>query len=234
MVDVIAAADSQYDAILLDTDNGPKAFTTFTNKRLYSPEGLEKVRRALRPGGVLALWSTFRDVTFTARLRSVGFDATAKRVLAGDGTQRRHVIWLARRLTDDVAETASVDVVLSGPVDRRHPLSLSLNPHGRSGRGAGEACAGRPLTRPDPAPGPVGAQQAADHVAHQAVDGRSIAVRARVAIEVRAQTHPAVDVRERIQLTDGRFDLGGVEPVHERRAMKTATAAAGVLEENAA
>jgi len=100
VVDAIAAAACRYDAILLDVDNGPSAFTTFKNRRLYSAEGLERARKALRQDAVLAVWSTFQDANFTRRLRAVGFDAAAKRVLAEDGSPRRHVIWLARRVPD--------------------------------------------------------------------------------------------------------------------------------------
>jgi len=100
VVDIIAEARGRYDAILLDVDNGPSALTTFKNKRLYSAEGLQRARKALRPGAVLAVWSTFQDARFTARLRAAGFDAAAKRVLAGDGSQRRHVLWLARRVRE--------------------------------------------------------------------------------------------------------------------------------------
>ena len=100
IVDAITEAGCRYDAILLDVDNGPTAFTTFKNRRLYSAEGLQRARKALRPGAVLAVWSTFQDARFTARLRAVGFDPAAKRVLAGDGSRRRHVLWLARRVPD--------------------------------------------------------------------------------------------------------------------------------------
>ena len=100
VVDTIAEAANPYDAILLDVDNGPSAFTTFKNKRLYSVEGLRSARKALRRDAVLAVWSTFQDAGFTARLRAAGFDPTAKRVLAGDGSRRRHVLWLARRVRD--------------------------------------------------------------------------------------------------------------------------------------
>jgi spermidine synthase len=99
--DAIRAKPSAYDAILLDVDNGPSALTTFKNRRLYSAEGLERARNALRPRAVLAVWSTFQDAKFTARLRTVGFDPAAKRVLAGDGSRRRHVIWLARRVSEE-------------------------------------------------------------------------------------------------------------------------------------
>ena len=95
-----AAADARFDAILLDVDNGPSALSTFTNRRLYGIEGLAIARRALRRGGALAVWSTFADAKFTARLGEAGFAARTKRVLAGDGTTRRHIVWLARPLRD--------------------------------------------------------------------------------------------------------------------------------------
>jgi spermidine synthase len=96
VVDAIAKTARRYDAILLDVDNGPSALSSFRNRRLYSEGGLRKARRALRPGGVLGVWSTFQDASFTARLRAVGFAPTVKRVLAGDGTRRRHVLIIAR------------------------------------------------------------------------------------------------------------------------------------------
>jgi spermidine synthase len=91
-----ATDDGRFDAILLDVDNGPTALSTFTNRRLYTVAGLTNARRALRSRGVLAVWSTFADAKFTARLLEAGWDARTKRVLAGDGTQRRHLLWLAQ------------------------------------------------------------------------------------------------------------------------------------------
>jgi spermidine synthase len=105
VADAIERANERYDAILLDVDNGPMALTTFKNRRLYALDGLASARRALRGDGVLAIWSTFQDARFTARLREAGFDARTKRVLAGDGTPRRHVLWLARPAT--ITEQAS-------------------------------------------------------------------------------------------------------------------------------
>jgi spermidine synthase len=96
VVDAIAKSARRYDAILLDVDNGPSALSSFKNRRLYSEDGLRRARRALRPGGVLAVWSTFQDAAFVGRLRAVGFTPTIKRVLAGDGTRRRHVLMIAR------------------------------------------------------------------------------------------------------------------------------------------
>jgi spermidine synthase len=94
---IIAGAQARYDAVLLDVDNGPVALTTFENKRLYAEEGLRATARALRPGGVLAVWSLFEDARFSTRLRAAGFQVSIKRVLAGDGSGRRHVLWLANR-----------------------------------------------------------------------------------------------------------------------------------------
>jgi spermidine synthase len=96
VVATIGAAQARYDAILLDVDNGPAALTTFQNKRLYTEEGLRRAARALRPGGTFAVWSMFEDARFSARLRAAGFDVAVKRVGAGDGSSRRHVLWLAR------------------------------------------------------------------------------------------------------------------------------------------
>ena len=96
VADAIETSPDRYDAILLDVDNGPTALSTFKNRRLYSPDGLANARRALRGQGVLAVWSTFEDARFTARLGEAGFEARTKRVRAGDGTTRRHILWLAR------------------------------------------------------------------------------------------------------------------------------------------
>jgi spermidine synthase len=54
--DLIAAARSSFDAILLDVDNGPDALSRESNDRLYDLEGLRRARSALRPGGLLAVW----------------------------------------------------------------------------------------------------------------------------------------------------------------------------------
>ena len=51
---------------------------------------------ALRPGGVLALWSAFAAAPFTEHLRGARFQVDVKRVRAHDGADRRHLLWLAR------------------------------------------------------------------------------------------------------------------------------------------
>jgi spermidine synthase len=97
VADAIAAAHEQYDAILLDVDNGPEAFTRRENRRLYSLEGLRRAREALRPNGVLAIWSTFSSRAFTARLRQADLETRLVRVRVDRHSNRRHSLWLARR-----------------------------------------------------------------------------------------------------------------------------------------
>lgn len=94
----IAAADASYDAILLDVDNGPDGLSRDANDALYGARGLRAARRALRGGGVLAVWSSGPDARFSGRLRSAGFgvEEVVARARSG-GRGARHVIWVATR-----------------------------------------------------------------------------------------------------------------------------------------
>jgi len=95
---VIGSARESYDAILLDVDNGPDGLTRDDNDRLYSSAGLAALRRALRPGGIAAIWSAGSDDAFTRRLRSAGFTVDEVAVRArSNGKGPRHVIWFARK-----------------------------------------------------------------------------------------------------------------------------------------
>jgi spermidine synthase len=92
---VIARARAGFDAILLDVDNGPAALSSSANGKLYSVKGLEAARRALRPGGLLAVWSAAPDAAFTDRLRRAGFAVDEVKVRANKGRGVRHLIWVA-------------------------------------------------------------------------------------------------------------------------------------------
>jgi spermidine synthase len=95
---LIAADASTYDAILLDVDNGPEGLSRPANDALYDSTGLSAAHTALRPGGVLAVWSSAPDQDFTRRLRQAGFGVDERRVRANGGRGgARHVIWLATR-----------------------------------------------------------------------------------------------------------------------------------------
>jgi spermidine synthase len=93
-----SGAQGAYDAILLDVDNGPAGMTRKANDRLYDPQGLRAAFAALRPGGVLAVWSSKPDAKFTARLRKTGFDVVENPVRAkGPQGGAQHFIWTATR-----------------------------------------------------------------------------------------------------------------------------------------
>ena len=94
----IAAGGGAYDAIMLDVDNGPDGLSREGNDRLYRAGGLAAARAALRPGGVLAVWSAAPDPAFARRFRSAGFDVKEHVVRArSNGKGPRHVIWVGRR-----------------------------------------------------------------------------------------------------------------------------------------
>lgn len=86
-----------WDAVMLDTDNGPEAMAGSVNERLYSPSSLARMRRALAAGGTLALWSASPAPEFETRLRRAGFTCAAHRVPArGGGRGREHTLFVAR------------------------------------------------------------------------------------------------------------------------------------------
>ena len=98
VADLIVGAQSRYDAILLDVDNGPEGLMRKSNDDLYDAYGLRQAHAALRPGGVLAVWSSAPHPAFTQRLRAVGYDVEDRRVWAkGRPGGARHVIWLATK-----------------------------------------------------------------------------------------------------------------------------------------
>ena len=98
VADAIRAGPGAYDAILLDVDNGPGGLNRDANDSLYSARGLAEAHRALRPGGLLAVWSAGPDAGFTRRLHAAGFKAEERQVRATGGRRgARHVIWLAAR-----------------------------------------------------------------------------------------------------------------------------------------
>ena len=98
VIEVIHSSPSVFDAILLDVDNGPEALIRKANDALYDLKGLRATLRALRPRGVLAVWSSGPDGGFTKRLRDADFDVNEVGVRA---TSKRsgahHVIWFATK-----------------------------------------------------------------------------------------------------------------------------------------
>jgi spermidine synthase len=87
-----------FDAIMLDVDNGPSSFTHDDNDALYSLRGLGLAFNALKPGGVLTVWSASSDPEFTRRMKKAGFEVTEQRV-GSHASKRgnRHIIWIGIR-----------------------------------------------------------------------------------------------------------------------------------------
>ncbi len=82
VADTLREGTGRFDAVLLDVDNGPAAFTDAGNARLYDNAGVAAARAALAPGGVLAVWSAWDDRKFEQRLRHFGFQVEVRRVRA--------------------------------------------------------------------------------------------------------------------------------------------------------
>jgi hypothetical protein len=76
-------------------DNGPDGFSRTANDGLYDLHGLEAARKALRPKGLLAVWSAAPDRAFAGRLGRAGFDIDEIKARANKGRGGRHIIWAA-------------------------------------------------------------------------------------------------------------------------------------------
>lgn len=97
VADVLKSEPQGYDAIMLDVDNGPEGLTRKGNSWLYSSTGLDACAKALRPKGVLAVWSASADQAFSQRLAKSGFNAEEVQVFAHGNRGTRHTIWIAEK-----------------------------------------------------------------------------------------------------------------------------------------
>lgn len=96
---LLRASRASFDAVLLDVDNGPEAFTTPKNRWLYAQAGLQAIRHALRPGGALVVWSAFPAPAFERQLRLSGFEVEVVPVRArGNRINKgsRHLLFVGR------------------------------------------------------------------------------------------------------------------------------------------
>lgn len=88
----------KFDAILLDVDNGPDGLVRHENNRLYSRTGLAKARDALKPGGILAVWSAAPDPVFRKRLKDAGLVVEERNVRSRPNNKgAHHIIWFAQK-----------------------------------------------------------------------------------------------------------------------------------------
>lgn len=99
--DIMRNHKNSFDAIMLDVDNGPDGFTRDDNDALYGLRGLDDAFESLRPGGVLTVWSAFRDRAFTQRMKKIGFKVKEQQVRAQSaGRGVPHNIWIGVRPID--------------------------------------------------------------------------------------------------------------------------------------
>lgn len=90
-------AEENWDAILLDTDNGPQAWCLKGNRRLYDRRGIDRIHQALVPNGVLAVWASNHDPRFVKLLSKAGFDAHSQTARAHKGKGERYAVFLAKK-----------------------------------------------------------------------------------------------------------------------------------------
>lgn len=94
----LRSSRGQFDAVLLDVDNGPAALTASENSVLYDERGIAAARAALKKDGVLAVWAAKEDRKFEQRLREGGFDVQVHRVCARlKKGGPRHTIFLGHK-----------------------------------------------------------------------------------------------------------------------------------------
>jgi spermidine synthase len=98
VVRVLRANPARFDAVLLDTDNGPEGMLMSENGPLYAAHGIRATAAALRAGGVIAYWSVGDDPRFAGALRRCGLAVQTLRVRAHDTTGPTHTLYLATAL----------------------------------------------------------------------------------------------------------------------------------------
>lgn len=97
IAELIKKQQPNFDAILLDIDNGPDGLTQIDNDWLYSSSGLNALYKSLRPGGMLAVWSAHEDAGFMRTLKKTKFSVSARTVRARPCKGSRHTIFLAKK-----------------------------------------------------------------------------------------------------------------------------------------
>ncbi|MEO8333982.1 MAG: spermidine synthase [bacterium] len=95
VTNVLRANVGAFDAIMLDTDNGPDGMLMSENGRLYAHHGIRGTVAALRAGGSIVYWSVGDDPKFERVLRGAGLDVSTLRVRAHDTTGPTHTLYVA-------------------------------------------------------------------------------------------------------------------------------------------
>ena len=91
---VLEANPGGFDAIMLDTDNGPDGMLIAENAALYATRGVGATVAALRPGGTIVYWSVGEDRSFAGALQRAGLRVKAMPVRAHDTAGPMHVLYV--------------------------------------------------------------------------------------------------------------------------------------------
>ncbi len=98
VMDVLRAEQDRYDAILMDTDNGPDFTVRAANGVIYEDDGLRVVKRALKPNGVAAFWSATISDPFEDKLDMLPWQWQREDIsLIGGRADAFHYIYFAAR-----------------------------------------------------------------------------------------------------------------------------------------
>jgi spermidine synthase len=85
--------EARFDAIVIDLYVGPDAGTQKQDP-LYGAKAVDTARRALKSGGIFAIWGEAYDPSFARRLEKVGFEVRHEKPGKGG---LKHVIYVAQR-----------------------------------------------------------------------------------------------------------------------------------------
>ncbi len=95
VINVLRASPGAFDAIMLDTDNGPDGMLMSENAALYGAHGIKLTVAALRAGGSIVYWSVGDDPKFAGALRRSGLAVETLLVRAHDTTGPMHTLYVA-------------------------------------------------------------------------------------------------------------------------------------------
>ena len=92
---VLRASPATFDAIMLDTDNGPAGMLMSENGPLYAAGGIALTVAALRAPGTIVYWSVDDDPQFAGALQRAGLRVDTLRVRAHDTAGPMHTLYVA-------------------------------------------------------------------------------------------------------------------------------------------
>lgn len=91
---IIRSSPKDFNAIILDVDNGPDAMTVAENHGLYSKNGLMQIKAALKPGGTFGVWSAAPDKAFERIMKQCGYRVETIQAKARPGKGSTHTLFI--------------------------------------------------------------------------------------------------------------------------------------------